>query len=114
MAPVGFPELDVPQAKAGEPTLMITTPLNWVPAQPGWMPDADITVLIWVDDSDLNSAFSGWYAGWWDGIGWVDCASGGYVAGVVTHWADPIGPVPDPVKRMPMSSPELRPGSVAP
>jgi hypothetical protein len=52
-------------------------------------PDADLTVLIWISYGDGTSD---WAAGWWDGIEWLDAATGGSVVGVVAHWADPEGP----------------------
>ena len=52
------------------------------------LPDADMTVLMWV----AYGAERDWAAGWWDDEVWRDCASGGAVAGVVTHWAEPEGP----------------------
>ena len=61
---------------------MTTTTMNWHPATT--KPDADTTVLCWMDDGE-------WFSGWWDGRVWRDCASGG-VLEVVTHWAEPEGP----------------------
>lgn len=46
-------------------------------------PDADITVVCWLDGGD-------WQAGWWDdeeGV-WFDAATGGQLQGV-THWGCP-------------------------
>jgi hypothetical protein len=60
--------------------------LRWFPAST--LPDADTTVLLWVQDGRESD----WSAGWWDGEDWRDCASGGVVAGEVTHWAEPAGP----------------------
>lgn len=63
--------------------------LAWHPVSDTHLPDADLTVLMWVVDADLTAD---WYAGWWDGEAWRDAASGGQVAGWVSHWADPAGP----------------------
>ena len=52
------------------------------------LPDADMTVLMWV----VSGAERDWFSGWWDGEVWRECASGGVVAGTVTHWAEPEGP----------------------
>lgn len=49
------------------------------------MPDADMTVLVWLEPAGE------WFAGWWDGAQWLDAASGGPMNGV-THWAEPDGP----------------------
>jgi hypothetical protein len=65
---------------------MTTEALQWHPAEQ--LPDADITVLLWV----VYGTEPDWCRGWWDGEAWRDCASGGVVAGVVTHWAEPAGP----------------------
>ena len=62
--------------------------LEWTPAKPTSMPDADISVLMWVVDGNESD----WSGGWWDGEAWRDNASGGVVAGQVTHWAQPEGP----------------------
>ena len=61
--------------------------LEWHSAEQ--LPDADMTVLMWVVSGGTEQD---WFAGWWDGDCWRDCASGGEVAGVVTHWAEPEGP----------------------
>jgi hypothetical protein len=52
------------------------------------LPDADMTVLLWV----VCGTEQDWCSGWWDGDCWRDCASGGEVAGRVTHWAEVEGP----------------------
>lgn len=52
------------------------------------LPDADITVLMWV----VTGNESDWCGGWWDGQDWHGCDHGGVVAGAVTHWAEPEGP----------------------
>jgi len=52
------------------------------------LPDADITVLMWVREA----GGADWHSGWWDGQDWRDAASGGVVAGEVSHWAEPEGP----------------------
>jgi hypothetical protein len=52
------------------------------------LPDADATVLMWVREGSAAD----WASGWWDGEDWRDAASGGVVAGTVTHWAEPEGP----------------------
>lgn len=63
------------------------TTLTWHPAaQP---PDADTTVLLWIREDDGSED---WAAGWWDGENWRDAASGGVVAGRVTHWSEPEAP----------------------
>jgi hypothetical protein len=43
------------------------------------MPDSDLTVLLWVRYDDGED----WCAGWLDGQDWLDCASGGVIAGTV-------------------------------
>lgn len=62
--------------------------LTWLAPEDD-MPDADITVLLWVRDS-LGG--QDWCAGWWDGADWRDCASGGVVDGQVLRWAEVTGP----------------------
>lgn len=52
------------------------------------MPDADLTVLLWI----VTGADTEWQAGWWDGEVWRLAESGGVCAGSVTHWAEPEGP----------------------
>lgn len=54
------------------------------------MPDADISVLLWVRD---GLSGQDWCSGWWDGEDWRDCASGGAVDGDVLRWAQVSGPV---------------------
>ncbi len=63
--------------------------LQWHRATPASMPDADITVLLWIVTGNVGE----WEAGWWDGEAWRLCESGGVVAGEVTHWAQPEGPL---------------------
>ena len=71
-------------------TTAIAELLEWHATDAG-LPDADITVLMWVH----YNADADWSSGWWDGQEWRDAASGGVVAGVVTHWAEPEGPAPN-------------------
>lgn len=61
--------------------------LQWHPAA-GPKPDTDITVAVWSAADALLTAY-------WDSVlcQWIDCASGGEIDDV-THWADPLGPVP--------------------
>lgn len=59
-----------------------TSTIRWHDATQS-KPDADITVLLWLDDE--------WCSGWWDGQEWRDAASGGVVR-LVTHYADVEGP----------------------
>lgn len=58
-----------------------STPVHWTPASNP--PDADISYLLLVADckaaKDRLTAPRDWFAGHWDGIGWVDDASGGYI-----------------------------------
>lgn len=54
------------------------------------LPDADITVLMWLIDPDDSA--DNWFSGWWDGATWHDASHGGEVYGTVTHWAEPSGP----------------------
>ena len=60
-------------------------PLAWRPTALA-LPDADITVLCWTEPA------AEWHAGWYDGEQWLDAATGGPMAGTVTHWAEPEGP----------------------
>lgn len=62
--------------------------LQWHRVAAGDMPDADLTVLLWLCDGTVQE----WAAGWWDGQDWRLCESGGVAAGTVTHWAEPEGP----------------------
>lgn len=48
-------------------------------------PDADITVLCWIERDEE------WRSGWYDGEEWFDTSSGDKLRGV-THWADLVGP----------------------
>jgi hypothetical protein len=68
--------------------IVTATALQWHPTA-DTLPDADITVLMWVHYGDGTAD---WAAGWLDGDGWHCAASGGLVAGEVTHWAQPEGP----------------------
>jgi hypothetical protein len=52
------------------------------------LPDADITVLLWIG----TGTEADWAAGWWDGEAWRLAESGGVCAGVVYAWAEPEGP----------------------
>lgn len=61
--------------------------LTWQEAST--QPDAELTVLLWIRYDDGTSD---WAAGWWDGVDWLDAATGGIVHGVVTHWCEPEGP----------------------
>jgi hypothetical protein len=70
-----------------ELTEPITELLVWHPAAN--LPDADLTVLAWVQYLDGEDA--AWNC-WWDGCAWRDCATGDTVAGVVTHYCQPEGP----------------------
>lgn len=63
--------------------------LRWVRVTPQTMPDAEITVLGWIDE---GLGLRDWASVWWDGDEWRDCASGGVVAGKVVRWAQPRGP----------------------
>lgn len=57
------------------------------------LPDADITVLMWVQYPDDGiSREHDWASGWWDGEVWRDAGSAMIVIGKVTHWAEPNGP----------------------
>jgi hypothetical protein len=62
-----------------------TSVLTWHRAEAPTLPDADITVLCWLEPG------SEWFTGWWDGHAWLDAATGGTLDGV-THWAEPCGP----------------------
>lgn len=66
---------------------MSTELLHWNSASS--VPDADTTVLLWVQYEDGETD---WSAGWWDGEAWRLCESGGVCAGRVLHWAEPSGP----------------------
>jgi hypothetical protein len=57
--------------------------LNWIPVAER-LPDAEITVLCWLDTGE-------WFSGWFDGEFWKDAATGDDLDGV-THWAEPEGP----------------------
>lgn len=77
----GMPLVDVPEATAPEL-------LRWVRVTPQTMPDAEITVLGWIE----LAGTSDWASVWWDGEHWRDCASGDTLAGQVVRWAQPRGP----------------------
>jgi len=56
------------------------------------VPDADTTVLLWVQYADGETD---WSSGWWDGADWRLCRSGARVddvMGRVLHWSEPAGP----------------------
>lgn len=63
--------------------------LEWQSVAGGHYPDADMTVMLWLQYADGTAD---WCSGWWNGEQWLDCASGDKVGGVVTHWAEPEGP----------------------
>ncbi len=54
------------------------------------LPDADLTVLLWVAEPDGSQD---WVSGWLDGETWRD-STAMPVAGRVTHWAEVGGPRP--------------------
>ena len=63
--------------------------LEWHPV-PADMPDAETTVLLqYIDPVDGSREMC---TGWWDGLGWRECSSGGLLDAVVTYWAEPAGP----------------------
>ena len=64
--------------------------LQWHSAAGGNVPDADMTVLLWLR---LEDGTADWAGGWWDGEAWRLCESGGVCSATVTHWAEPAGPV---------------------
>ena len=66
-----------------------TEALAWT-ATSASLPDAELTVMAWVECGDGTTD---WCSAWWDGEAWNDCASGGLIAGTVTHWATPNGPL---------------------
>ena len=51
------------------------------------LPDADLTVLLWVE----TGGESDWVSGWLDGDTWRD-STAMPVAGAVTHWREVGGP----------------------
>ena len=51
------------------------------------LPDADLTVLLWVE----TGGESDWVSGWLDGDTWRD-STAMPVAGQVTHWSEVAGP----------------------
>lgn len=77
----GMPLVDAPEATALEL-------LRRVRVTPQTMPDAEITVLGWIEEAGTVD----WASVWWDGEDWRDCASGGTLAGRVVRWAQPQGP----------------------
>ncbi|MEY2686850.1 MAG: hypothetical protein RL375_1048 [Pseudomonadota bacterium] len=81
--------MELERARIGA-TAVTGDAMTWTPAV-DQLPDADLTVLLWVSYADGTAD---WAAGWWDGECWLDAASGGEVAGQVTHWAEPAGPQP--------------------
>ena len=62
--------------------------LQWHSVDTG-MPDAELTVLMWMPDFEDGGE---WEGGWWDGEHWRLCESGGVCPWRVTHWAAPEGP----------------------
>jgi hypothetical protein len=72
-------------ADPAAPPAVRTEALVWTPTALA-LPDADITVLCWLEPG------AEWFSGWWDGAQWLDAASGG-VMEHVTHWAEPAGPI---------------------
>lgn len=58
--------------------------LRWTPVAQS-LPDAEITVLCWLEP------MGEWFAGWFDGRVWLDASSGARLDNV-THWAEPVGP----------------------
>ncbi|WP_396180004.1 DUF551 domain-containing protein [Flavobacterium sp.] len=64
------------------PTLSET--LVWHPVAER-LPDADITVLCWLEPGGE------WFPGWYEDGRWHDAAHGGLLENV-THWAEPKGP----------------------
>ncbi len=65
----------------------INESMTWHPASTP--PDADQTVLLWVQYQDGEAD---WTAGWMDADGWRLCESGGLCSGTVWYWADVGGP----------------------
>lgn len=63
--------------------------LAWHSTANGNLPDADMTVLLWLRAPDGTAD---WAGGWWDGTDWRLCESGGVAAVAVSHWAEPAGP----------------------
>ena len=52
------------------------------------LPDADLTVLMWVEEPDGSED---WLSGWLDGATWRD-STAMPVVGRVMWWAEPRGP----------------------
>lgn len=76
--------------------------LHWHSAASG--PDADLTVLMWVQYADGECD---WAAGWWDGDAWRYCDIGNLVSlagGTVLHWAEPAGPCSEVAAKAGLSS----------
>ena len=61
--------------------------LEWRDVRLG-LPDDTMLVLAWVKRSDEED----WTTAFMDAGDWREAESGGLVAGVVTHWAQPEGP----------------------
>jgi hypothetical protein len=69
---------------------MSLAPVFWV-ARADELPDADMTVLVAIDDADTPV-----WLGWTDGSEWFDATTGAPFVGRVTHWADlPMSPNPE-------------------
>ena len=67
----------------------ITEQLQWHDAAAA-KPDADITVLLWLQYEDGDAEFA---RGWWDGEQWRDASSGAPIGSVTgLWWAEPKGP----------------------
>jgi hypothetical protein len=65
--------------------------LEWHHVSVHDMPDADLTVMLWISDPTGLSQ-PDWDRGWWDGEVWRLAESGGACAGTVVAWAEPEGP----------------------
>lgn len=70
-------------AKHGLQLLATDSKIRWHDASES-KPDADITVLLWLDDGE-------WCSGFWGGR-WFDSTGMPIEAGRVTHYADVAGP----------------------
>lgn len=62
---------------------MTTETITWHPLATEGPPDADITVLVSVEDASEPT-----WLGFFDGDVWRDAATGGKFASSVTAWAD--------------------------
>lgn len=62
--------------------------LEWHCVAGGSMPDAEVTVLLWLRYADGSTD---WCSGFFDGEAWCDCTAMP-VSCEVTHWAQPEGP----------------------